>query len=188
MFRLQRWLSPQLGMVSWAQRYHHKSAIASRPDVMQADLIGVGRERRKDSKRRQKLHATWEQQRDEAEMSGVVAAMRSGWKRNRRHGLDGEDVRFPFSYSLPVSRSSNPRSRQAKGFSYQCHGFSLVFIKLPAWKYTFMQSWCNCGSLSLHKSTFSCCCVCRQQIDTVCTKPSTRCGRRLLSRAVYIRS
>lgn len=56
-----------------------------------ADLIGEGRERRKDSKRRQKLHATWAKQRDEAEMAGVVAAMRSGWKRNRHNGLGGEE-------------------------------------------------------------------------------------------------
>lgn len=60
---------------------------------LQADLIGSGKEGRKDGKRRTKLHAQWAAERDEKDMAGVVAAMKSGWRRSRRRGLDGEDVR-----------------------------------------------------------------------------------------------
>lgn len=74
----------------------------------QAELIGTGKEGRKDGKRRAKLHAQWAEERDEAQMAGVVAAMKSGWRRSRRRGLDGEDVRFLFPLPLSFPRPSSP--------------------------------------------------------------------------------
>ena len=68
---------------------------------MQADLIGSGKEGRKDGKRRTKLHAQWAAERDEKDMAGVVAAMKSGWRRSCRRGLDGEDVR-PLTSGTPT--------------------------------------------------------------------------------------
>ncbi len=60
----------------------------------QADLIGTGKEKKRDAAKREKLHAKWLQQQDATDMEAVVAAMRSGWRRpSRNNGLDGDLVR-----------------------------------------------------------------------------------------------
>lgn len=60
----------------------------------QADLIGTGKEKKRDAAKREKLHAKWLQQQDATDMEAVVAAMRSGWRRpGRNNGLDGDLVR-----------------------------------------------------------------------------------------------
>lgn len=54
----------------------------------------MGKEKKRDAAKREKLHAKWLQQQDATDMEAVVAAMRSGWRRpGRNNGLDGDLVR-----------------------------------------------------------------------------------------------
>lgn len=60
---------------------------------MQASLIGDVRERRRDQKVRDAMHHQWLEKQDAREMREVVEGIQRGFRRVRRGGLAGDEVR-----------------------------------------------------------------------------------------------
>lgn len=67
--------------------------------LVQADLIGAGRDGKKDEKMRAKLHAAWLEQQDTARVEALLHGVKNGF-RKKRSALDDE-ASTEFACTLP---------------------------------------------------------------------------------------